>query len=336
MSYQTLQAKIEQLIEKASKGGSEKFIKLIEGVEDVELTADDLEGLTKVRQYAFDRASTLKGIVLPDTVTGIEQYAFRDSGLISAEIPDSVTSIAQYAFNGCTDLTRMSIPFVGQKADGTGATNFGYIFNGGSSNVNTPTGLQDGDLIITGGTSIANSAFKYFRMKSITLPPSVTSIGSSAFNQCTELEAVNIPEGVTTIGDHAFDQCYALSSIVIPDHVTRLNLYLFRSCSSLVNVNFGANSQLQSIGVSAFQSCSVLTSLAIPSGVTTIDSLALHIGSSTSPATIAMLPTTPPTIQSNTIGANVEKIIVPAGTLAAYQAATNWSSKASIMEEATA
>ena len=48
-----------------------------------------------------------------------------------------------------------------------------------------------------------------------------------------------------------------------------------------------------------------------------------------------LLSPTPPTIKSSTLNANVAKIIVPAGSLATYQAATYWSKKASIMEEAT-
>lgn len=43
---------------------------------------------------------------------------------------------------------------------------------------------------------------------------------------------------------------------------------------------------------------------------------------------IHMLPTTPPTIQSNTIGFAMNsdlKIIVPAGCGEAYKAATNWA-----------
>ena len=51
--------------------------------------------------------------------------------------------------------------------------------------------------------------------------------------------------------------------------------------------------------------------------------------------TMKLLSSTPPSIKSATLNNNVAKIIVPAGSLAAYQKATYWSKKASIMEEAT-
>lgn len=85
----------------------------------------------------------------------------------------------------------------------------------------------------------------------------------------------------------------------------------------------------------AFCYCSSLASITIPNSVTSIGSPALRIGSSTNKATITMLPTTPPTIQSSTFYASyLEKIIVPAGTGATYKAATNWSNFADYIEEA--
>ena len=53
-----------------------------------------------------------------------------------------------------------------------------------------PTSLKT--VVITGGTSIASSAFNNCNsIESITLPKSVTSIGNSAFKGCTKLNTVN-------------------------------------------------------------------------------------------------------------------------------------------------
>ena len=79
----------------------------------------------------------------------------------------------------------------------------------------------------------------------MTIPSSVTSIGSSAFYDCSSLTSVVIPEGVTSISTSAFSNCSSLTSVVIPEGVT-------------------------SIGSSAFSRCSSLTSVTIPSSVTSI------------------------------------------------------------------
>ncbi|MFR3811244.1 MAG: leucine-rich repeat domain-containing protein [Ruminococcus callidus] len=47
-------------------------------------------------------------------------------------------------------------------------------------------------------------------LQSVTIPESVTSIGNSAFSNCTSLAAVTIPENVTHISGSAFSNCTAL------------------------------------------------------------------------------------------------------------------------------
>ena len=52
-----------------------------------------------------------KNTVIPNSVTSIGQYAFREcSSLTSVTIPNSVTSIGRFAFSGCSGLTSVTIP----------------------------------------------------------------------------------------------------------------------------------------------------------------------------------------------------------------------------------
>lgn len=80
-----------------------------------------------------------------------------------------------------------------------------------------------------------------------------------------------------------------------------------------------------------FYKCTSIKVLTIPPNVSGIGEYALDIGSSAEGATIIMKSSTPPVIQTNTIGGNVEKIIVPGGTLSDYQSATNWADFAEII-----
>ena len=105
------------------------------------------------------------------SVTSIGNSAFDGcTGLTRITIPDSVTSIESWAFDGCTGLTGITIP--------DSVTEIGwYAFRG-------CTGLT-----------------------SITIPNSVTSIGNSAFYGCTGLTSITIPNSVKSIGKLAFDGC---------------------------------------------------------------------------------------------------------------------------------
>ena len=60
----------------------------------------------------------------------------------------------------------------------------------------------------------------------ITIPSSVTSIGDSAFSDCSSLTQITIPSSVTTIGDSAFSDCSSLTQITIPSSVTSIGKQL--------------------------------------------------------------------------------------------------------------
>lgn len=62
-------------------------------------------------------------------------------------------------------------------------------------------------------TALADNAFSEAKVKSITIPDSVTSIGNSAFKSCSNLTSVVIPDGVTSIGNQAFYNCSSLTRV---------------------------------------------------------------------------------------------------------------------------
>ena len=85
--------------------------------------------------------------------------------------------------------------------------------------------------------AIAPEAFKGVKaIESVTIPDSVTSIGSSAFSGCTGLTSVTIGNSVTTIGDDAFSGCSSLTSVTIGNGVTSIGEDTFSGCYRLVEV----------------------------------------------------------------------------------------------------
>ena len=69
---------------------------------------------------------------------------------------------------------------------------------------------------------------------------SVTSIGRSAFRDCSSLTSVTIPNSVTSIGNKAFSGCSSLTSVTIPNSVTSIGGLAFYGCTGLTSVIWNA------------------------------------------------------------------------------------------------
>ena len=236
-------------------------------------------------------------------VTIIGNYVFYNCDFLTdVIIPNSVTSIGHRAFSGCNSLESITIPFVGQYADGSGETFFGYIFGAGSYYDNddyVPTSLKE--VIITGGTSIGYSALEdCSSLTNIIIPNSVTSIGFFAFDGCSSLENIyyngTIEDWCNIIfvssssnpmyydknicfldenGDVEYNgNKYSLlpNVLVIPNSVTEIKPYTFYNCDSLTDIIIP--NSVTSIGFFAFVDCNSLTNIIIPNSVTSIGSCA--------------------------------------------------------------
>ena len=77
-------------------------------------------------------------------------------------------------------------------------------------------------------TTIGSEAFKNCsNLQSVTLPNSITSISTDAFYYCTKLGSINLPEGLLSIYTDAFRYCN-LTSVTIPSTVTSISNNAFQ------------------------------------------------------------------------------------------------------------
>lgn len=118
------------------------------------------------------------------------------------------------------------------------------------------------------------------QIKKIVIENGVTSIGSNAFYQCSDMQAtldLSDAKALTSIGNNAFYGCKKLTgSLEIPDSVTEIGAEAFLDCNNLSG-NFELPEGLQSVGNDAFYNCYNLTGgLKLPDTVTSIGTGAFY------------------------------------------------------------
>ena len=112
-------------------------------------------------------------------------------------------------------------------------------------------------------TAIYDKAFSQSAstLQSVTLPDTVTVLGSGVFAGCTKLKSVNIPAGLTEIPDYAFNNCSSLEKVTLPEGLVRIGDNAFYQCTSLESINLP--STLKQIGKRAFTRCEKISTVSI-------------------------------------------------------------------------
>ena len=154
-------------------------------------------------------------INLQDITTNciIGEGAFQNhNDFASIEISNSVVQIGKGAFRNCTNLTSITLPFVGQGKDSE--ETFWYIFDMVDENDQPILPDQLTTVNITGDIeTIPNNAFKGMdKLINISLPTSLKKIGSEAFYN-TSVVNLTIPDGVVELGESAFKGMSSLKTV---------------------------------------------------------------------------------------------------------------------------
>lgn len=255
--------------------------------------------ITNISDFTFRGCTGMTSIIIPNSVINIGNSAFEScTGLTDINIGNSVTRIGKQAFEGCCRMTSITIPksltsigkWAFRKCDElikivVEQENPNYDSR---NNCNAIIKTRTNELIVG--------------CRSTIIPQNVTSIGVSAFEDCTGLTSITIPGSVTNIGVWAFSGCNGLESVTIPSSVEDIWNDAFYNCTSLTSVTlkseaivsasrtsetsmksiFGDQVQnylleeVDEIGDYAFCGCGCLTSVTIPNSVNTIGKSAFY------------------------------------------------------------
>ena len=218
-------------------------------------------------------------------ITRIPAQAFYNSNLFGdLVIPNSVTTIDDYAFYKCTNLNGSLTLSNSLKTIGTSAFYWCLGLKGNLTLPDSVTTIGDnafcncykftGNLTIPNSVStIGNGAFYncWGFTGNLTIPNSVTTIDVSAFQKCSGFTgSLILPNSVTTIGDNAFDGCSGFTNLKLSEKLSIIPFGAFSGCTNLSG-ELVIPASVKEIGREAFSNCSGFTgNLTIPNSVTTI------------------------------------------------------------------
>ena len=247
------------------------------------------DSVTAIGDNAFEHCSALTSVAIPNSVSTIGSFAFYNCyNMSSLTIGNSANTIGDYAFSRCRTLAPVVIPPTITTIGEYAFSNVPFILYCGLA-TGYPWGAQrcicgyvDGDFVFTDSSQTVLKAY-IGNSSNVSIPSSVTSIGDSAFYNCTNIFAVEIPNSVTSIGNSAFSNCRRLDSVSMSNNLSTIGEYAFWECYSLSAINIPVS--VDSIGRVAFAYCYNLPSITIPPSVSFIgdnafisDSLIIYLG----------------------------------------------------------
>ena len=218
-----------------------------------------------IPRSAFLRKATLTSFIFPDTITAIEDAAFRETNLSGALIiPNSVERIGEVggsntmgAFCQCDGLTSLHLS-KNLKQIG----NFAFSSCSGlSGTLNIPAGV----------THIEKSAFYYCSgfTGNLELPKNLELLGADAFGQCKGFTgSIIIPENVTSIEKSVFAYCKFDGHLRLPHNLLIIGDLAFSQCQFQGALTLPEG--LLSIGIGAFSENKFSGELKFPSSLNTI------------------------------------------------------------------
>lgn len=239
--------------------------------------------LASVGIYAFYGCDRLKRIVClaKKPPVAFDETFESCSGLALVEVPSGSVDAYRSAPGWCALKEAVTAIKAPDAADpGTYLT---YMPSNDGTGYSVARGryAPSGDLVIPDTyqglkvTAVADFAFEDCgRLRSVTLPADIATIGESAFAGCVRLERVDLPPKVVSIGPQAFEFCSSLTDVSLPDSVVSIGDYAFFYCYGLRTASLPAG--IGSVPCGLFCDCEALESVAIPPSVTRIEDSAFN------------------------------------------------------------
>lgn len=266
--------------------------------------------LKTIGEKAFYDRTLVGRLVLPESLDSIYSNAFYRNYIAEVIIPANVKYMGNYAFNDNDKLTSVTL--------GSGLTEI-------SSSCFNSCGVL---AVVKGGENvktIGSGAFNYCsELRSVSDLAPVT-VGSSAFYYCKKLENFNF-SNAKTLKAEAYRECNSLTDVDLTT-VETIENRCFISCTGLKKVVLGNN--ISKINEYTFTDCNALEELHIGSSVSYLDSRCFYTSSSSLKKVYVTAPA-PPSVYNNTsyypfYSTSGVTLYVPEYAMVSYKLDNYWS-----------
>ena len=296
--------------------------------------------VTSIGDNVFSNCSSLEYLSIPNSVKFSEEYVYEEDDYTWTEYYDGFSCIGG-CYNLKTLIVPADFFGVDLEDyyEGDYMEWFAYLprqlesltINGG--NMTHPFGW---DFMIQnrkslkhidfGATeSIAEEAFtNYYNLESLVLPSQLETVPYMAVAECVKLKSISIPATVTAIEDRAFENCRMLSSVAFAENgaLTHIGNWAFYNNHELTNLVIPEG--VTEVGHAAFYGCTYLAEMTLPSTVQEIADNGFALCGKLKKMHVKA--TTPPTIYSKTFEGvdRAMPVYVPDESVDAYKEALYW------------
>ena len=243
--------------------------------------------VTEISNGAFNGCNKLNSIIIPDTITNVEDNSFTNSALKTVTILGLNTQISEYFISGSKNdikiyLYKDSIAdrytykgissgkvekeYINSiKVDGN--LGLGYKVEGGFIYISLDGEIIACDLGVTSVIipseifgiqvkGIRDSAFiMHDNLTKVVLPDGLEYVGDNAFSMCYNLSQVTLGNTIKSIGEYAFDTT-ALESIILPKSLEKVDIGAFNNNAQLKTITIqGKNTVIEK---RVFNGCNAL------------------------------------------------------------------------------
>ena len=201
-------------------------------------------------QAKLSEATSLTNLVITGSLNADDFGALRNTAGVTTLDLSSVEVVAGGSY--------MGNPNMEERVETVPGTMPGYFLFAGKLAESLTTITLPNSVTRLGTRCLQNGG----KLTEIHLPSELTYIGELSFGWCESLTAIELPESIDSLGSAAFESCKLLEQVEIPEEVSYIGKCLFQDCTALSEVTLPQT--LREIPFATFKGCTSLEELDMP------------------------------------------------------------------------